>query len=441
MINMLKYSLISTYFFTVVVIISFLGCDFVLDKIPKQGSTNSNQEEAIPDLEISFNASQLRQVVRFGADAKLSLLGYADGNTDQVSQRIFEEMDLTLFRVPIYSMRQADDPFYQNLVKVMKSAKAARPDIKFFASVANGDGDLNNNLHNADKFPPTMIGCCPNNVYGLNLTAYAKGIDQYLQMLEDNDLFIDYLGPFNEDPAGSEDYRRVFAQMEKLGNIKRVGLETWSLQAGIDRVESVQDQLDIVGSHIYDDDDIPKSQWESKWGELIKKSNIPVWHTEATRYRTNDNINNLVDGMANIIPAIRGGVEYVHFYQTTRRIVYYNGGVQPYKFSGFKSLVNSSTGKVVASSSASDVDVMLITFVDAKSASVHIVNTSNTKKVAKLKIEGGFYSLDPVTEILWDEDNVEISSVKSLEERKSPNEWNLNLPANSYMHIEIPLKR
>ncbi|TVP52356.1 MAG: hypothetical protein EA341_03370 [Mongoliibacter sp.] len=408
--------------------------------MPGNGNNNPNVGDINADLQISFDPSELRQEVKFGADAKLSLKGYAEGNTDQVSQRMFDEMDLTMFRIPIYAMRQADDPFYENLVKVMKSAKAVNPDIKFFASVANGDGDENNNLHNADKFPPSMMGCCPNNVYNLNLTAYARRIDQYLQMLEDNDLYVDYLGPFNEDPASSEDYRRVFVQMEKLGDIKRVGLETWALQAGINRVESVQDQLDIVGSHIYDDDNIPKSQWDAKWAELVQKSTRPVWHTEATRYRTNDNITNLVDGMANIIPAIRGGVEYVHFYQTTRRIVYFNGGVQPYKFSGFKALVNSATGKHVASSNSTDVDVMSTVFVDDEVASLHIINTSEMEKTASLKIEGGYYSLKPVRETLWDEDNLETTTERSLGQRKSPNEWNVVLPANSYMHIEIPLK-
>ncbi|WP_157492851.1 glycoside hydrolase [Echinicola pacifica] len=391
------------------------------------------------DASISIDPSQTYQEVLYGADAKLTMKGWADGNVQQVANRMFSEMNLNLLRIPVYAMREATDPFYDKLITIMDASKTANPNVKFFASVANGDGDQNNNLHGADKFPSSMKGCCSYNIYSLNLTAYAKRLDDFIQMLTDNNHQLDYFGPFNEDPAGISDYQKVFNQMNNLGTTKKVGIETWGLQTAITVQADLEPLLDITGSHFYDDGSIPKSQWISTWGNLVSASSNPVWYSEATRYKTGDNINNLIDGLANIFPAIQAGADQIIFYQTTNRFVYFNGGIQPYKFSGFKHLVNTSENKLKIGSSSSDEDVMVVSFAGQDIAQSHIINSSNVTKTIEINIGGGYYSNADFDEKTWDANNIELLTTNTMSQRISSTKWLVTLAPYSYYSVSVPL--
>jgi len=331
-------------------------------------------------------------------------------------------------------MRDASDPFYQNVVDIMNATLEANPDVRFFASVANGDGDEQNWLHGADKFPEWMK-TQPGNIYNLNLEAYANVWDEYLQMLHDNDLDAQHIGPFNEDQANSNDYFQVFSNMEQLGQRNRVGVESWALQTAINTVNNLQGGLDIVGSHFFDDETIPPQNWDSKWAELVNKSSRPVWFTEATRFRINDNIDHLIWGMEHMFPSLRAGVEKLIIYQTVPRLVQYNGALRPKKYTGVKNLVNNAYDKKVVPSVSSGLDVRVVAFAKEQELSVHLVNKNTSEIAVEIALGNGYEALGVVNKSVWTASQTEATS----EYGQVGGTWTETLPGWSYVHLSIPL--
>lgn len=398
----------------------------------KSNLTAGNSEKS--DVSITVNPAILNQNVVFGGDAKLSAKGWAEGNTQQVANLLHNEMKMDVLRIPLYAMRDASDPFYQNVVDIMNATLEANPDVRFFASVANGDGDEQNWLHGAAKFPEWMK-TQPGNIYNLNLEAYANVWDEYILMLHDNDLDAQHIGPFNEDQANSNDYFQVFSNMEQLGQRNRVGLESWALQTAINTVNNLQGGLDIVGSHFFDDETIPPQNWDSKWAELVNKSSRPVWFTEATRFRIPDNIDHLIWGMEHMFPSLRAGVEKLIIYQTVPRLVQYNGTLRPKKYTGVKNLVNNAYDKRVVPSASSDLDIRVVAFARDQELSIHLVNKRNTEVDLELVLTNDYEALGLVNKSVWTASQTEATS----EYAQGGSSWTETLPAWSYVHLSIPL--
>ncbi len=387
------------------------------------------------DLTVSVNPADRGQQVIFGGDGKLTIKDWAEKSVGNTSQKLFGEMALEILRIPIFALQPIEDTIYDNVITVVNAVKSVNPNVKIFASIANGDG-YGKDHHGADKFPSSMRGCCSYNVYSLNLTAYANYIDKFINRMAEAGISIDYLGPWNEDPADDSDHRKVFDQMNNLGNTKRVGLERWGLLTSIADVDDVEDRVDIIGSHFYDDERI--GDRDAAWKNLVDKSADPVWYTESTRYSTQDNMNLLIAGMENIFPGIRAGVESVIFYQVVKRFVYANGSALPIKYSGFKNLVNNSQNKNVVPSNSNDVLVKTVGFSDGNTLSLHFTNTHGTSKRTKILLENGYSANGTVTRTIWDANNTEVSNAYRLGGNTS---WNITLPANSYVHLEVPLSQ
>lgn len=386
------------------------------------------------DVLVTVDPATLNQNVVFGGDAKLSAKGWAQGNTQEVANLLHNEMKMDVLRTPLYAMRDAGDPFYQKVVDIMHATLEANPDVRFFASVANGDGDQQNWLHGPAKFPEWMK-TQPGNIYNLNLEAYANVWDEYILMLHDNDLDAQYIGPFNEDQANSSEYAEVFSNMEQLGSRSRVGVESWALQTAINTVNDLQGELDIVGSHFFDDETIPKHNWDSKWEELVINSARPVWFTEATRFRIPDSIDHLLWGLAHAFPSMRSGVEKLIIYQTVPRLVQYNGTPRPKKYTGVKNLVNNAYDKRVVPSGSSDVELSVIAFAKEEELSLHIVNENFTDKMVDIGLENGYEAAGVVVKTLWTATETE----ESTENTQVGATWNESIPARSYVHLSIPL--
>ncbi len=398
-------------------------------------STNQNSSHVKnSNPGITIDPGILRQNVVFGGDAKLSAKGWAEGNTQQVANLLHNEMKMDILRIPLYAMRDADDPFYQNVVDIMNATLEANPDVRFFASVANGDGDEENWLHGAAKFPDWMK-TQPGNIYNLNLEAYANVWDEYLLMIQDNDLYVNYVGPFNEDQANSNDYFQVFSNMGQLGDKGRVGVESWALQTAINTVLQLQGELDIVGSHFFDDETIPPQNWDSKWAELVNKSAKPVWFTEATRFRINDNIDHLIWGMEHMFPSLRAGVEKLIIYQTVPRLVQYNGAIRPKKYTGVKNLVNNAYDKRVVPSVSSDLDIRLVAFAKDHELSIHLVNKKTSEVSFEINLANGYEAMGVVSKSAWTASQTGTTS----EYAQVGSSWTETLPAWSYVHLSIPL--
>lgn len=383
--------------------------------------------------DIYIYPNNTHQQVTFGGDGKLTIKDWAEKNVSSTSQQLFGDMNLKILRVPIFALQSIDDPIYDNVITVIQEVQSVNSNVKIFASIANGDG-YGTDHHGADKFPSYMKGCCSYNVYTLNLTSYASYLDSFMTRMSSAGITIDYLGPWNEDPADDSDHNKVFSQMNNLGNTQKVGLERWALQTSVNDVDDVEDRTDIIGSHFYDDDAI--SDWDATWASLVNSSADPVWYTEATRYSTNDNIDNLVAGMDNIFPAMRSGAEAVIFYQVVKRFVYANGSPLNIKYSGFKNLVNKSNGKNVITSTSSDNNINVVAFAGTSKVSVHLVNKNTSSKTVKLRLQNGYGASGTVTRTIWDSSNTEVSNSYTLNGNTN---WNVTLPAGSYVHVDIPV--
>ena len=387
------------------------------------------------DLTVSIDPSNTAQYVDFGGDGKLTIKSWAEGNVTNSSQKLFGDMNLNILRVPIFALQPISDGIYDDVITVIQQVQAANPNVKIFASIANGDG-YGVNHHGKDKFPSSMIGCCDYNVYSLNLSQYAAYLDSFMTRMSAAGITIDYLGPWNEDPADDSDHRKIFDQMNNLGTTKKVGLERFALETAVSDVNDVEDRTDIIGSHFYDDGRI--SDQDATWSSLINQSADPVWYTEATRYSTGDNIGLLVAGMDNIFPSIRSGAEAVIFYQVVKRFVYANGSVLPIKYSAFLNLVNESNGKKVVDLSSTDDNVSAVAFANDSTLSVHLINKNSSSKTSQITLKSGFAASGVVTRTIWDETNTAVENSYTLGNNAS---WNVTLPANSYVHLDIPLNK
>ncbi|GIZ09704.1 hypothetical protein FUMI01_24310 [Flavobacterium sp. UMI-01] len=385
---------------------------------------------------ITIQPEQQKQTVTFGGDAKLTIKDYAEGNTASVSNKLFGDMNLKVLRVPIFALQPISNGIYDNVITVINAVKAVNPNVKIFASIANGDG-YGTDYHGAAKFPSGWRGCCSYNVYSLNLTTYAAYLDSFMDRMSAANITIDYLGPYNEDPGDDSDYLKISNQMTKLGNTKIFGLERWGLLTSIAEVDDLEDRTDFIGSHFYDDGTIPEADWDAKWGELVTASADPVWYTEATRYSTNDNIGNLIAGIDNIFPAIRGGAEGVIFYQVCKRFVYANGSAQPIKYSGFKNIVNNAEGKVIASNSTNG-NIKVVVFGNESTLDVHIINKNATDNTVNLQLQNSYLGSGTVTQKIWTSSATGQSSTYSL---SSEANWDIVVPANSYSHHKITLNK
>lgn len=385
---------------------------------------------------ITINPADTNQSVVFGGDNKLTIKAWAEGNTNNVSRKLFQDMNLQILRVPIFALQDITDPIYDNVITVINSVKSYNPDVKIFASIANGDG-YGVNHHGAAKFPSGWTGCCSYNVYSLNLTTYAKYLDKFMQRMIDAGITVDYLGIYNEDPGDDSDYLKVINQMTKLGTTEMVGLERWALESSVANVDDIEDRVSIVGSHFYDDATIDESNWDSTWASLVTKSEDPVWYTESTRYSTGDNVELLIAGLDNIFAPIRGGVEAVIFYQVCKRFVYANGSILPTKYSGFKNIVNNSDGKVVTSHS-NDSSIKIVAFGHETNLDIHILNNNSTNNTVALQLLSNYLGNGAVTRKVWTSTDTGTESTYYITNKPS---WNISVPANSYSHLKLTLNK
>lgn len=383
---------------------------------------------------ISINPANKNQAVTFGADIKLTLKGVDDGNTSGVLDR-FVEMGMDMVRVPIYTTRDISDPFYDRVYRVADLAEDKG--LKIFASVANGDGDQNNNLHHADKFKTSLFCNCTYNIYNLNLTAYAQYLDDYLDNMDINDASVDILGPYNEDDADNSDYSKIWSQMVR-SDFQKIGVETYALQAGINKVDDVENQLDIVGAHFYDDTNFSYTQKSTKWNELANTSSHPTWFTESTRYALGStDLESARLGLEHFIPAIRGGAEKVIIYQAANRLVWYNGGTRAYRFSTAKHFISNANGQMVDSSS-DDNELTTVSFVDNGNLSTNITNSGNSSKTVTISLQNGYKTAGLVSRTIWTDTAEGVANTYTLNNNAS---WNITVPAGSYVHLDIPLNQ
>lgn len=396
-------------------------------------TTPENHDQAPgSDMEvvISIDPSRVNQKLDFGGDTKLSVKQWAEGQTDLISKKLYEDINLDILRIPIFTRININDSIYDQVAKVVKSVQKNKPTVRIFASVANGDGYEENNLHREEKFPDDWIGCCPENVYNMDLEKYVSYLDSFMVRMRSMDVAIHYLGTFNEDRAFAVDYNSIYNNMQELGESKKVDLERYNLSTSVKDVSKIGDQTDILGSHYFDDKD--QTQGPILWDELVKTAIHPVWFTESTRFKIPDSNENLMNGLNHIFPAINAGVEAVIFYQVFPRFITPDGIALPSKYSGFRTFINSFNAAHVIESSSSDVEVKCVANINGDKVTIHLLNYHSTMKAAHLIVKNKKVAeariLTWTDQSIGNETSMNIDHLESLE---------INLPANSYLSIEL----
>lgn len=401
--------------------------------IPYDGNV-ALEEKAAANVTVSIDPDDTQQTVTFGGDGKLSIKAWAEGDVETTAQRLFGDMDLRILRVPIFALQPIDDPIYDDVITVIQAVQDVNSDVKIFASVANGDG-YGANHHRENKFPAAWRGCCDQNIYSLHLRTYASYLDSFIERMSDGGVTIDYLGPWNEDPADNLDYHNLFRQMDNLGSTQKVGVERWALLTSVQDVDDIEGRTDITGTHFFDQSSIDDA--DATWGELVDLSDDPVWYTESGGYGFGNNIDLILSGMKQVFPSIRSGAEAVIFYQVVKRLVWAGGGIRAKKYEAFKNLVNNSSGRQVTDISVSDSDVSAVSFADEDTLSVHFINEDDAKKTARINLQSGYQVADTITRTLWDAANTEVSNTNN---RNGSSSWTVQLPPRSYTHFDVPIE-
>lgn len=384
-----------------------------------------------PWTKIKLRINNKKQKVSFGADIKLTLREYFNGNTDEISKRLFKDLKLKMIRIPLYAHHNSSgDLAYDSLVSVLRNIKKYNNKIELFGSIANGTY-TNGWLHGEHKFPEYMRGCCDGNIYKLDLKHYVKKIDNYVEMLERNNLKLGYFGFFNEDQAKISDYKKIIEMSRKLNKIKIVGNEAWGIKTSIKNAPTLDPYVDIQGSHIYDDEDFGIYAQYGLWKRLKESTKKEVWHTESTRLRVKDTTENLIEGLINIFPAINAGVSNVILYQTFPKLINRNGEILTIKYNAFRHLINRSYGKNVLTSQSSDKDIFLVSFMGKNKIVSFIVNNSTENKRVKIDLPHQF-KCESAKLINWNENQQTFAKIK-----KKASDYNLYIPKKSFQIIEF----
>lgn len=387
------------------------------------------------DATISVYPDEIKQILEFGGDGKLTIKNWAEQALEATSIKLYQEMDLNLVRIPIFTRIPIEDTIYDLTAAVVKAIQQHRPDVQIFASVANGDGYDNNNLHREKKFPDDWIGCCPENVYQLDLVQYASYLDAFMLRMKVLDVPIHYLGPFNEDKAFAKEHEAIYTQMQELGETQKVGLERYHLAAAVDDQAAVEAQADIIGSHYFDDAD--RAKGAVLWKQLVNEAKHPVWFTESTRFKIPDGIENLVNGLGHIFPAINAGVERVIFYQVIPRFIKADGEVLPIKYTGFQSFVNSFSGARVIQSASSNSQISVVAHRTDDTVKLHLLNHNEQEKRVEINFPGNNRMAQQATSLIWAQNSTGKTSTHSFIAEQ--NGW-IQLPAQSYVQLTLKIK-
>lgn len=385
---------------------------------------------------ITVDPRSTQQILSFGGDAKLTIKKFAENDTDKIAENLFSDINLDMIRVPYYTLQPISDSINDKIIKVIKAVKAQNPDIKVYISIGNGDGYDENNLHRGEKFPEEWK-CCRQNVYNLDLDAYGAFVNEFVQRLQSEDVNIDVLGVWNEDKARYNDYEQVFNQIENVDSMQKIGLESYALQTAINRVNNLDNLLDIIGAHFYDDVKIPYNRWEEKWRELVDKTEKPVWFTESTRAGINDSISNLLNGLEHMFPAINGGVEKVILYQVYSRLVFKGGGKKAIKYSGFRNFVNNASNLVVTSTTSND-SIRTVAVTENNTLNIHVLNRKKSEQQTTIQLDSNFLVNGTVKEKTWSINSSNWGTVEKFDLENTSN-FSVTLPADSYVHYQFEL--
>ncbi len=395
------------------------------------------EEPAILRLRVDVDA--VSPGLDYGIDAKLTAKSWAASpQSAELMARFFRERDFGLLRVPVYPVRRADDPIYDHVIALMRLAKAENPNVIFFLSVANGDGDKNNWLHGKEKFPPHLRTGPATSIYQLDLAAYAKLLDAMLVRFREAGVPVQWLGPFNEDHASAKNVVQIWRDLKEADGLTRVGVETWALGSGIQQAGKLAPHCDIVGSHFYDDQEgpeiIPRSAWTSSWARFVAEAKKPVWFTEATDYKVfeDDSIDALLGGAERLFAAINGGVRGVVFYQPAPRLVSFANVPTAKKWPAFHAMIRTTRADgfdrlSVQHDGGEDLHVIVTRSKDRRVQHLHFLNLS-AETLHLAPPEAPVHTRR--TAQLWD-------AARNGEPFTSVTGEDLQLPPRSYLHLTL----
>lgn len=245
---------------------------------------NGAEVESSRPVGIMIHAAAVRPVITdFGYDIKQP--GKAQAFTAEDAKNVFGTDGFTCLRIPIWGdVKRSAHPapgkivasFYEPVLQAMKLARAAKPDVTFFAS---------KRLEGKKSWPTWT-----KNADGVIVEKYSSMLNDFLSFMHANGFNMDLLGidnegEYNEGNITPPKHKAIVAAVKSFCAAngipvpKFIGPETYGPKpnwlAGLYRIGG-RDSLDIAGTHYY-----PRWRNPAKMAAWAKAAGgIPRWHTE-----------------------------------------------------------------------------------------------------------------------------------------------------------------
>ncbi len=372
---------------------------------------NFYKTEAVPTLTV-FPTQVKQQMKTYGVDVKLSVNKFMlASNKTLLSQYLFTDLSSVL-RIPIRVWQQEpveNQPnfsVYDDLLQVMAYAKTAKPNIKFFASPAEDDANLNG----GNEYP-LWLGTGA----AFRSRRYGKLVAAYINYFKSKGYNIEYVGPHNED--GEFDITSFhWARTGIIENLnagiitpKFIGPDRWGIEASKNYANSIigsgyENEYDILGSHFYDDD-----VSSAPWTDFVTASTtlgVDAWATESTRFGVATGLDGLIAGFTQFWDPVKSGVSGIIVYQGVNALIkVQNDGslVIDEDYYGFKQFANSTVNKNrVGSSGTADIKLLAFKNTTTNNYTVVAMNTSTTAyNAVPINFSGASFGSTTATQKQW----------------------------------------
>lgn len=390
------------------------------------------------------------QQVKFGGEVDRGAQQMFDSNNGtKLIDHMADSMGFDLVRFSLHASLAVDDPIYSHIQTAAAYAKTKG--MKVLVAISRSAGVWGNGddpLDEDEKYG-AITNCaaeCPDNVRGLDLTAYAAYIDTFLANMDAAGASVDYLLPFSHDNVTADDYEKLWNAMtaDDANQFISVGPEEVNVVGAGEKFAAVASQVDIAGVNADDKRDLTIEAHQLAWedvAEAAKSASAPLWFSESQIWNIGSNNDaQLVAGFSNIIPAIRAGADRIILSRHAAQFAWFNGGFVNYKARSIAEFVAGANGTVVESKVYSD-NVTGITFREGNTLYAMYTNESDADVELAIRLQED-ETVDAanadLAAALWGKGgNNNTSATPTVND--SNDIIQINLPAGNFIKLTIPL--
>ncbi|MBC9798098.1 hypothetical protein [Sinomicrobium weinanense] len=382
---------------------------------------SDSELEVFPDVTYQY-------MDMYGTDNKLCVGSYLrairNGNTafkDSLVQYLFTDIQHDVLRIPIRQWLHTEggttlntmDSIYSDLDSVLTYLTVDKPGLAYFASPAE--------TSTPDEYPDWLFRT-PGDKTTFKHYAYGQLVGEYLNYLQSKGYNIQYLGLYNEDSFVKPQHIRYCKNglesvigSAAMDQLTFVGPDRWGIYWMVDWLNNhfigsdYMDELDVIGTHFYDDGEEGNDNNTSSWTDFataMNSVNKPSWFTESNRFNLGTGMDGLTAGLDHIWdPIKKGKVNGVISYWGSLWILKQNFStgkpMRDKEYYGYKKFVNTSKGKQQVRAYGGP-NVRLMAFRDGSRLVIMILNRSTIDfEGVTIKINDGYQIDRSLTRTRW----------------------------------------